>query len=409
MIILLILSWIVVLIFLGYACFPALSLLVSMFRTRINPAPSESEISIACIITAYKDIEIALPQIESLLKQNYCNYHIYLIGDNCQKPEFLPEHHSLSILFPNPALNSKVLSIKYAMDRFLAEPDAILILDSDNLVQIDTLGYLNRFLSAGYTAVQGQRTAKNLDTTVAALDAMGELYYNVIQRDTPFRLGSSATIAGSGMAVSTPFYRSYIERLFREEKQFEIAEDKLLQMMLVQNGQRIAYCREALIFDEKVTHGSQVQRQRTRWIRSWFQHWSTSMRLVGNGIARFDWNIFYFGLMLSFPPMFLLVAGLISTLLLGRIFSPILYLLSIAGLAIFTVQFFAAMVVSPAPVAIWKAMPKIPVFVWSQLLAVFKIQASKKDFMATDHSRNIGIDEVWQNRKNDFPYLKSKE
>jgi cellulose synthase/poly-beta-1,6-N-acetylglucosamine synthase-like glycosyltransferase len=407
MIILSVFLWIATLILLGYASFPALSLLATIFRRRIRIPKIQNEISFACIITAYKDVKIAIPQVESLLKQNYSNFHIYLIGDNCVKPESLPEHHCLSILFPDPSLNSKVLSIKYAIDRFVAEPDAILILDSDNLVQKDTLNYLNRFLSAGYTAVQGQRTAKNLDTTVAALDALGELYYNIIQRDTPFLLGSSATIAGSGMAVSTPFYRYYIDRLFSEGKEFEIAEDKLLQMMLVQSDKRIAYCREALIFDEKVTHGSQVQRQRTRWIRSWFQHWSTSMLLVGNGIGRVNWNIFYFGLMLSFPPMFLLVAGLITTSILGWFISPILSFLSFFGLAIFTIQFFAALIVSPAPIAIWKVIPKMPVFVWSQLLAVFKIKASKNDFMATDHSKNIGIEEVWQKRKNDFPYLKN--
>ena len=71
MIILLVLFWIVVLILLGYACFPAVSLLASLFRTRINPEPARSEISIACIITAYKDVEIALPQIDSLLNADY--------------------------------------------------------------------------------------------------------------------------------------------------------------------------------------------------------------------------------------------------------------------------------------------------------------------------------------------------
>ncbi|MCX6267005.1 MAG: glycosyltransferase [Bacteroidetes bacterium] len=387
MVILSVLLWISTLILVAYACFPAISILAITFRKRVNPMPAQSEMSFACIITAYRDVKIALPQVDSLLKQNYRNFHIYLVGDHCEKPDFLPEHASLSILFPEPALNSKVLSIKYAMDRFVTEPAAILILDSDNLVQQDTLNHLNSFLSAGYTAVQGQRTAKNLDTTVAALDALGELYYNTIQRDTPFLLGSSATIAGSGMAVRTTFFKSYIDRLFQEGKQFEIAEDKLLQMMLVQHGHRIAYCRKALIFDEKVSLGSQIQRQRTRWIRSWFQHWSSAIRLAGSGIAGTDWNVFYFGLMLSFPPMFLLVAGLIVT--------------TVAG-------FFAALIVSPAPAPLWKAIPKIPVIVWRQILAVMKIQASKKDFMATDHSQFVGIEEVWKKRKDDFPYLTGK-
>ncbi len=407
MIIIVTILWIGILILTGYACFPAISILATALCKRKMPPVIKDEISFACIITAYKDVEIALPQVESILKQNYSNYHIYLVGDNCVCPEYLPENQALSIFFPEPALNAKVLSIKYAIDNFVKEPDAILILDADNLLHSDALSYLNRYHAYGYTAVQGQRTAKNLDTSVAALDALGELYYNVIQRTTPFLLGSSATIAGSGMSVKTPFFRAYIDRMFKEGKQFEIAEDKLLQMMLVQSSQRIAYCREALIFDEKVTLGSQVQRQRTRWIRSWFQHWSTAVKLAGNGIIHFNWNVFYFGLMLSFPPMFLLVAGLCAFAIAGFLFSPVLAIIGGAGLLVFTLQFFAALIVSPAPAAIWKSIPKIPVFVWRQVLAVLKIQASKKDFMATEHSQSVGIDEVWQKRKNDFPYLKN--
>ncbi len=406
MIILTILFWVATLILVGYACFPAVSLFLSAFPPRKKLPAGTEEHSFACIITAYKDVNIALPQIRSILRQRYSNYHIYLVGDHCVKPDNLPSDERLTILFPDPYLNSKVLSIKYAMDHFVHEPNAILILDSDNLLQEQALDRLNRYLLAGYTAVQGQRTAKNLDTTVAALDALGELYYNVIQRDTPFLIGSSATIAGSGMCVRTTFFRSYVDRMFSEGKQFEIAEDKLLQMMLVQSGHRIAYCREALIFDEKVTHGNQVQRQRTRWIRSWFQHWSTAIRLMGSGLVHFDWNVFYFGLMLSFPPMFLLVAGLLFIASAGLILNPLMSLLCLAGLGIFSLQFFAALLKSPAPAPIWKAIPKIPVFVWRQVLAVMKIQASKNDFMATDHTENTEIEDVWARRKNDFPYLK---
>jgi cellulose synthase/poly-beta-1,6-N-acetylglucosamine synthase-like glycosyltransferase len=400
------LGWTITIIFVGYACFPAFSLLLTVFCKRKSFVKAQSELSVACIITAYKDVDIALPLVESILKQKYGNYHVYLVADNCPVPDSLPQNSSLSILFPKPFLHSKVLSIKYAMDRFVCEPDAILVLDSDNLLHEDALLYLNNCLVAGQVAVQGQRTAKNLNTTVAALDALGELYYNTIQRDAPFLLRSSATIAGSGMIIKTEFYRNYIDRLFAEGKQFEIAEDKLLQLMLVQQGKQIAYCREALIFDEKVAHGSQVQRQRTRWIRSWFQHWRTSMQIALTGIGKLSWNIFYFGVMLSFPPMFILVIGLIGLSALEWLIDPVLSVLTLAGLAVFFLQFFVVLIVAPAPKSIWRAIPKIPLFVWNQLLAVFNIQASKKDFMVTTHSQNVSIDDVWSERKKDFPYLK---
>jgi cellulose synthase/poly-beta-1,6-N-acetylglucosamine synthase-like glycosyltransferase len=389
-----------------YAYFPALSIIASRLIRLKEPFPVLDEMSFACIITAYKDFKIALPQIDSILKQEYSNYRIYLIADRCEKPELLPTHPRLSILFPEQPLNSKVLSIKFAMDHFTVEPDAVLILDSDNLLHPLTLGYFNDSFSLGYIAVQGQRTAKNLNNTVSALDAMSELYYNTIQREIPFRIGSSATIAGSGMAIKTWYFRNYIEQLFKDKKQYEIAEDKLLQMMLVKKGHQIAYNKRALIFDEKVMNGTQVQRQRTRWIRSWFQHWKSAMGLVIQGIREWHWNIFYFGIMLSFPPMFLLLGGLLISIGLSLWLNPILAFVNLVSLGIFVLQFFAILAISNTPIAIWKAIPKIPSFIWRQVMAVLKIKESKNDFMATDHSQHIDIEDVWHHRRNDFPYMK---
>lgn len=393
-------------IFVIYACFPALSMFFALFIKRFKPNFDKTENSFACIITAYKEYEIAIPLVESLLKQNYQRYHIYLVADNCIVTTEVQQNEILTVLFPEKPLNGKVLSIKYAIDHFVENHEVVLILDSDNLLHYDALKHLNSYINAGYTAVQGQRTAKNLDTTVAAIDALSELYYNYSQRDTAFRLGSSATIAGSGMAVRTAFFSQYIHRLFDEGKQFEIAEDKLLQMMLIQHKYRIAYCRDALIFDEKVLNGNQVQRQRTRWIRSWFQHWESAVNLMFSGVLKLNWNMFYFGLMLSFPPMFLLVLGLLIIIILGLFIDIIFSNWAIIGLLVFVIQFFMAMIFSYTPQIIWLSLPKIPIFIWRQFLAVLKIKTtSRTDFMATSHSQFVGIDEVWQKRQNDFPYL----
>ena len=40
------------------------------------------QLDIACVITSYKNIEMALFAADSLCKQNYDNFHIYLIADS---------------------------------------------------------------------------------------------------------------------------------------------------------------------------------------------------------------------------------------------------------------------------------------------------------------------------------------
>jgi len=362
----------------------------------------------ACIITAYGDASIAVQQVHSILKQSYNKFHIYMVCDHCLDRPVFPDHPQLTILYPEISLHSKIKSIQSAMQAFIRKHTYILILDADNLLHASVLEKMNQMVNSGFKAIQGQRTAKNLDTPIAALDALSELYYNISQRWAPYCIGSSATIAGSGMAIEAAFFNNYVKTLLGEGDKLILAEDKLLQMMLVESGIRIAYCREALIFDEKVREGAQVQRQRTRWLRSWFDHWGQAMKITGAGLKTGNWNRFYFGLMLSVPPMFLLVGGLIGLGVAGIFFSTTLLLLAISGLGLFIVGFLWALLLAPAPNAVWAAIPFIPVFVVRQLLAIFKIKASSKDFMATTHTQQLSIETVWSQRKNDFPYLKSE-
>ncbi|MCU0337346.1 MAG: glycosyltransferase family 2 protein [Sediminibacterium sp.] len=363
---------------------------------------------IACIITAYGNAEIAVEQVNSLIAQLYPKqlFQIYVVADNCNNRPKFNETTEVTLIYPENALHSKIKSIKLAIEHFVRNHTHILVLDADNLLHKEVLMRLNNYLVQGFKAVQGQRTAKNLDTHIAALDSLSEYYYNVSQRWAPFTIGSSATIAGSGMVIDAPFFKRYVSTLLGENgNQIILAEDKLLQMMLVEENKRIAYCKEALIFDEKVREGAQVQRQRTRWLRSWFDHWGQAIGIAIRGLTKGNWNQLYFGLMLSVPPMVMLVAGLLLSLIAGILINSMVLFLSIIGLGFFFTGFVTALLIAPAPKIIWQSIPFIPVFVIRQILAILKIKASNKDFMATTHSQYLTIDEVWNQRKADFPYM----
>ena len=73
------------------------------------------------------------------------------------------------------------------------------------------LAETNRYANAGYLAIQGQRTAKNLDTVYACADSIGEFYKNYVERLAPSLLGSSSVISGSGMAIERELYQSYLD------------------------------------------------------------------------------------------------------------------------------------------------------------------------------------------------------
>jgi cellulose synthase/poly-beta-1,6-N-acetylglucosamine synthase-like glycosyltransferase len=392
------------LIIIFWLSFPFFTSLLAYLKGYSSPKADAEVSDFACVITVYSNLDIAVPLVESLLQQKYTNYEIYLVADKVAVKDFPLSHPRLHVHYPEKPLNSKVMSIKRAMELFVRKHAFVAIFDPDNLAHPDFLSEINAFHKKGYKTVQGKRTAKNLDTAYAALDAMGEYYYDYTVRRVPFVLGSSSTIAGSGMSIESNIYKKNIER---EVSQFHreglvVSEDKSLQMELVDSGVRIAYANKAILFDEKVSTSDQVSRQRTRWLNSYFRHTLDVLVLLMKGIFSGSWNRTLFSLTILMPPMIILTGGSLMLILLNLIFQPVWACAIIGALLLFALTFMLALKLNRAPSEIWKAIPLIPLFVIRQILSLLKIRKANKDYMATSHSYFKGFDEVWEMRKKDF-------
>lgn len=387
-----------------FLLFPFVTVLLAQLRKEEVPPIPKQEADIACVITAYRSIDIALPLVASLLKQQYENFHIYLVADGCEVAGIEWDDERVHLLKPEQDLNSKVKSIKHAIKHFARKHEYILIFDPDNLAPTSFLTEMNRYIQAGYKAVQGVRTAKNLDSLYACLDATGELYYNYSVRYVPWRLGGSSTISGSGMAIETKLFEAYlnIDSMDTESQEVILAEDKILQIDLIRRKTRIAYAKQALLYDEKVSEGEQVERQRTRWIKSYFQHLPAALGLVWRGLRGFNFNQLLFGLFISLLPMFLMVgaSGLLGVidlatwLISGEIRYFWLALGLMGGGILFVLNFFFVLKVGQAPPEIWRSLWGIPLFISKQIKALFSLKKSKKDFLHTTHKKAIDIDEI---------------
>lgn len=401
--------FIISIVIVGWLCFPMVSILWALpIRKPISPI-EEPSVDFACIITVYGNLKISIPLVQSLLAQKYQRYHIYLIADRVDENNYPIQDDRLKVFFPESSLGSKVRSIDQAMKLFVRPHDYCVILDPDNLAHEDFLGVLNAWHQKGYTAVQGKRTAKNLDSMYAALDGLGEYYYDFIARQVPFSVGSSSTIAGSGMSIKTDVYRNNIDHqleVFALEG-INVSEDKALQLELVLGGHRIAYASNAILFDEKVSDASQVSRQRTRWLNSYFRHVKDVLPVIKAGFVNRNWNIFYFGLNVLMPPLVILLGLSFFIFLLGLFFLPIVSILLVIGGLFFILNFLVSLKMNHAPPEIWNVLPGIPFFIANQILSILKIRKANKDFMQTTHSAHLTIDEVWENRKDDFKHLQN--
>jgi cellulose synthase/poly-beta-1,6-N-acetylglucosamine synthase-like glycosyltransferase len=352
----------------------------------------------ANIITAYGHVDIAKSLVQSLLAQTHSNHHIYLVADKADVSNWQIKHEKLTVLTPETALNLKVKSIIYATERFIRKHDFTVIWDADNLAHPYFLERINERANAGYKAIQGQRTAKNLDNKMAAADSLGEFYKNYIERFLPPRLGSSTVISGSGMAVEQTLYHSYLYSKEIQEGQHlwkkMMQEDKILQNHIIRAQKQIIYEKEAICYDEKVTSAKQVETQRSRWLFSYFQNLPNSTGFVAKGLFTANWNMFFFGLITVAPPLFIMVgfSGLIF--LLGLFINlNISALMAVCGV-VFVTNIFWTLSMSNAPRAVYDSLFAIPTFVFKQSTALFKMANPNKNFKHSEHKVTVSVEEV---------------
>ncbi len=388
----------IILIF--FLVFPFITVCISLLKKDKMAAQAKAgkQYDYAHIITAYRNADIAKPLIQSLLNQTYSNHHIYLLADNCDVSNWNLKHEKLTVLNPQPTLNLKVKSIIYATEHFVRQPDYSIIWDADNLAHPEFVENINKYARAGYKAIQGQRTAKNLDTTIAAADSLGEFYKNYIERQVPPILGSSTVISGSGMAIEQELYNSYLygneitqgKELWKKMMQ----EDKILQNHIVRRGERIVYAKDAICYDEKVTNATEVETQRSRWLFSYFQNLKNTTRFILRGCFNLNWNMFFFGLVTVSPPLFILL-GLSGIFFIVSLFINLkISLFFLTGIMVFIGNIFWTLYLSHVPPQVWAAVKAIPLFMVKQFTGLFKMANPNKNFKHSEHKVAISIEDV---------------
>lgn len=375
--------------------------ITTLFRTEKVKFSSSKE-NFGIIITSYKDYEIALPLIDSLLNQVVnVPFHIYLIADRCKISDSDIKRYwdkPVSLLSPKKSLDSKVKSFIYAVNNEIQAHSAFLIFDPDNDVERNYLRNVNFFFQKGYKAVQTRRYPKNLDTAFACLDAAGEIYHNHMDRLVPFFLGSSSTLAGSGMAISRSLFLDYLNcREIQDNLNGVIlGEDKVLQNHIVQKEVIIAYAHNVLTLDEKITSKAQVKTQRIRWIQTYIENIRQASGIFIMGLKNFNKNQIIFGGISLYPPLFIVVLFSILLFAVSSIVSAKISIVLVIGLTVFILNFFITLLFAKTPWIIYLSLLKIPLFVSGQIYSLFNLKKSKGNFMVTEKKKNTPKSRAFQ-------------
>ncbi|RAJ06951.1 cellulose synthase/poly-beta-1,6-N-acetylglucosamine synthase-like glycosyltransferase [Chitinophaga skermanii] len=398
-----ILLWIVSTIVAFYVLLPSFLLLIYGFKRLFGLSSSPlrkgvnitKEYSFGAIVAAHSDLTLVPPLVDSLLKQDYKNFTVYVVADNCTDINLPAYDERVKILAPETPFNDKTKSIRHAIEHFVVPHDAFIIFDSDNLVRPDYLSILNAYFNMGFRAVQTHMLPKNTDTRFAQMDAAGNHWCNFVDRLMHMEVGVSSAIWGLGVAIETELYKQILLEQFQHGQFKNLGGfDKKMQAQLVKSLPLLAYAEEAVVYDEKIQDGSKLQKQRTRWINAYFKSMHEAWEVTLHGLKKFRPGVVFFGINMLRPPLFMLMGSAGLLCLFNIWWNWPMAIFWAAAIASFVVSFFAIVTVMSKDSGIFKAMFFLPIFVWRQVKALLRFNDAKRNFLRTANTKVVYIDEI---------------
>lgn len=145
--------------------------------------------------------------------------------------------------------------------------DGYFVFDADNILAPNYVEAMNRTFSDGHDIVTSFRNSKNYgDNWISAGYALWFLRESRYLNHARFLLGTSCAVSGTGFLFSRrvleetgpwPFH------LLTEDIQFSVDQ--------VTRGRKIAFCPDAVLYDEQPTTFRQSWNQRLRWSKGYLQ------------------------------------------------------------------------------------------------------------------------------------------
>jgi cellulose synthase/poly-beta-1,6-N-acetylglucosamine synthase-like glycosyltransferase len=349
---------------------------------------------IAVLIPGYKEDEVIIEVAADALNQDYPPdfYDVVIIADSFQEETLLKLRElPIKVIEVKFDKSTKSKALNKAMEQLTDNYEIAVVLDADNLMAADFLSKANASFETGIMAVQGHRTAKNMDTSLAILDAVSEEINNHIFRKGHRVLGLSSAIIGSGMAFKYDFFKEMMSSVTAIG-----GFDKEIELKMLKNRHKIGYLEDALVFDEKVQKAEVFSNQRRRWLSAQLHYFrqdflKSVIALVSRG------NLDYFDKAIQFillPRILLLGANIVF----GIVFLCVNFLLTesliFSYLWLITIAICILAFLFSVPKSFYNsktiiALASLPKGMILMMGSLLKIRGANKQFIHTKHSANM--------------------
>jgi cellulose synthase/poly-beta-1,6-N-acetylglucosamine synthase-like glycosyltransferase len=338
------------------------------------------------LIPAYRENEVVLETSKAAMNHNYNGeYDVYVIADGLETDTIIKlKHIGAKVIEVTFEKSTKGKALSAALNQLPENAyDIAAVLDVDNIMGPDFMKEVNKAFGAGYRVVQAHRTAKNMDSSFAFLDACNEEINNHIYRKGHFAVGMSSALIGSGMAFGFTYLKELLVGIGET-----VGEDKELDFRIVKDHERICYLDEVFVYDEKIENAKVFTQQRTRWIAAQVEFLKKYalegvLQLVKHG----NFEFFNKVVQAFLVPRVLLIGVLgmffLSSLILPFGPSPLFWVVQLLMLS--AALFIALPGRFYKSKKLWQAMFQLPYALFCMVKALFQIKKAKTSFLSTPH------------------------
>lgn len=371
--------------------------IAGLFYRQKTPDKIEKLRKFAVLIPGYKEDSVIIHVAKQATIQDYPKdkFEVIVIADSF-KPQTLQGLRKLPIRVVEVVfeVSKKSKALNQCMKVIGDDYDVAFVLDADNIMEPDVLAKINAAFEKGYSAVQGHRTAKNMNSSFAILDAISEEINNHIFRKGHRVLGISSALIGSGMGLE---YKLFKETMAKVDS---VGEDKEVELKIIKQNYTIDYVHDALIYDEKTSKSDAFVNQRRRWIAAQLNYFRTHfMDGVKELILRGNFDYFDKVLQMIQPPRILLtgilfiislIAGLIEFLPVKN-FQPWMAPNFYFWFTLFIITVIALILSVPRRFynkKTFKALFSLPYGFVLMLVSLLKFKGAMQKFLHTEHSHH---------------------
>lgn len=356
----------------------------SLLKNKKQYPPALSFRKMVILVPAFKEDAVIDECVESCLNQDYPKEYCDIVVISDQMTDETNERLSklpiqlMKVEFEN---STKAKSINFAMDQLVGY-DIAIILDADNVIENQFVSKINNAFDAGRNLIQAHRTAKNLNTSYAVLDAVSEEINNSIFRKGHNRVRLSAALIGSGMAFQFEYFR-YVMKKVKAVGGF----DKDIEHIVMMDRKKVHYLDYAMVYDEKIQKDAHFSMQRRRWMAAQFEHFMRYNKLFIKGVLtrNFDFCDKVFQMLL--PPRVLVLGGLLFMCLAAYMKDETDALKWFGMLCLLALTFFVAIPRRMINKQFFVALLTMPNIFLITLKNIFKLKNANKKFIHTPHGK----------------------